>query len=148
VIKVTLEFNSWAEAVAYMGSGEKAVAAGKAAGTPGIGPKATTVADVVAERAASGSTLAAAKDNAIKKNAAAAPSAPAAPAAAPASSSVDYATLAKAVFELATKNRDTARALVDSFGVKTFKELDPSLWGQALEQVNTKLAELQTGAVA
>lgn len=78
---------------------------------------------------------------------AAEPSAPAAPAASTASSdapapSVDYPTLQKAVFTLAGKSREAASAVAQSFGVKTFKELDASKWADALAAVNAKIAEL------
>lgn len=76
---------------------------------------------------------------------AAEPSAPAAPAASTASSdapSVDYPTLQKAVFALAGKSREAASAVAQSFGVKTFKELDASKWADALAAVNAKIAEL------
>lgn len=75
-----------------------------------------------------------------------APVEPAAPAPAPASPSepaVDYATLQKAVFALAGKSREAAAAVAQSFGVKTFKELDASRWGEALAAVNAKLAEAE-----
>lgn len=60
-----------------------------------------------------------------------------------ASKSVDYPTLQKAVFALAGKSRDAAAAVASSFGVKTFKELDASKWGEALAAVNAKVAELE-----
>ena len=69
-------------------------------------------------------------------------SAPAAPAASPASS-VDYPTLQKAVFALAGKSREAAAAVVQSFGVKTFKELPQDKWAEALGAVTEKLAELE-----
>lgn len=56
--------------------------------------------------------------------------------------SVDYPTLQKAVFALAGKSRDAAAAVAQSFGVKTFKELDSSKWGDALDAVQAKIAEL------
>lgn len=62
--------------------------------------------------------------------------------AAPASTAVDYPTLQKAVFALAGKSRDAAAAVAASFGVKTFKELDASKWGEALAAVQAKTAEL------
>ena len=79
---------------------------------------------------------------------AAEPSTPEVPAAQTASSSepapsVDYPVLQKAVFALAGKNREAVVALAGTFGVKTFKELDASKWGEALEAVNAKLAELE-----
>lgn len=55
-------------------------------------------------------------------------------------SSVDYPTLQKAVFALAGKSREAAAAVAQSFGVKTFKELDASKWGDALAAVNAALA--------
>lgn len=63
--------------------------------------------------------------------------------AAPAASSVDYATLQKAVFALAGKSREAAASVAASFGVKTFKDLDASKWGEALGAVQEKLAELE-----
>lgn len=84
-----------------------------------------------------------------KKEAAEAPKpvvAPSAPetTAAPAASSIDYATLQKAVFALAGKSREAAAAVAASFGVKTFKELDADKWGEALGAVQEKLAELES----
>lgn len=60
-----------------------------------------------------------------------------APAAAPA---VDYPTLQKAVFALASKSRDSAAAVAASMGVKTFKELGQDKWAEALAAVNAALA--------
>lgn len=57
-------------------------------------------------------------------------------------SSVDYPTLQKAVFALAGKSRDVAGEVVSTFGVKTFKDLDQSRWGEALAAVQAKIAEL------
>lgn len=72
------------------------------------------------------------------------PTAPAAPAVSSVSSTepVDYPTLQKAVFTLAGKSREAAAAVATGFGVKTFKELDASKWGEALAAVNAKIAEL------
>ena len=77
-------------------------------------------------------------------NAAAEPSAPEATAASTASSptSVDYATLQKAVFTLAGKDKASALAVAASFGVKTFKDLPEDKWADALTAVNAKIAEL------
>ena len=58
------------------------------------------------------------------------------------SASVDYPTLQKAVFTLAIKSREAAGEVAASFGVKTFKELDPSKWAEALAAVNAKLESL------
>lgn len=74
---------------------------------------------------------------------AAAPSAPETTAA-PAASSIDYATLQKAVFALAGKSREAAAAVAASFGVKTFKELPADQWNDALGAVQEKLADLES----
>lgn len=66
-----------------------------------------------------------------------------APAPAPAVSSVDYATLQKAVFALAGKSREAAAGVAASLGVKTFKELPEGKWAEALGAVQEKLAELE-----
>ena len=59
------------------------------------------------------------------------------------SESVDYPTLQKAVFALASKSRDAAAAVAATMSVKTFKELAEARWGEALVAVNAKLAELE-----
>jgi hypothetical protein len=66
-----------------------------------------------------------------------------APAPTPAVSSVDYATLQKAVFALAGKSREAAAGVAASLGVKTFKELPEGKWAEALGAVQEKLAELE-----
>ena len=66
-----------------------------------------------------------------------------APAPAPAVSSVDYATLQKAVFALAGTSREAAAGVAASLGVKTFKELPEGKWAEALGAVQEKLAELE-----
>jgi hypothetical protein len=68
---------------------------------------------------------------------------PAAPAAEPAPATIEYAVLQKAVFALAGKSRDAAAAVAQSFGVKTFKELDPTKWADALEAVNERIAIIE-----
>lgn len=85
-----------------------------------------------------------------EKKAEAAPKAVAAPTPAPepeattsTASSVAYPTLQKAVFALAGKSREAAAAVAASFGVKTFKELPETKWGDALAAVNAKLADLE-----
>lgn len=55
---------------------------------------------------------------------------------------VDYPTLQKAVFELAGKSRDAAASVASSFNVKTFKELEPKQWAEALKAVKSKIEEL------
>lgn len=55
---------------------------------------------------------------------------------------VEYPVLQKAVFTLAGKSREAAAEVAQSFGVKTFKDLDASKWGEALAAVNAKITEL------
>lgn len=73
---------------------------------------------------------------------AAEPSAPVAPPA-QAASSIDYATLQKAVFKLAGLSREETMALAKSFGVGTFKELPAEKWADALAAVEAKIKELE-----
>jgi hypothetical protein len=125
--------------------------------------KLSSTAQAVQEKAKPGDTIAAggkaiaevkapkaekSKEVAADPKPAAEPSTPEAPAAQTASSdepatSVDYPTLQKAVFALAGKSREAAASVAASFGVKTFKELDASKWGDALAAVNDKLADLE-----
>lgn len=55
---------------------------------------------------------------------------------------VPYLELQKSVFLLAGKNREAALAVVSSFGVKTFRDLDVARWPDALMAVNAKIAEV------
>lgn len=119
-----------------------AAASGKATAKGGAAPgktaaEKTPTAESV-ETAPPASTAATGESG----NAAAGSSAPEATAA-PAASSIDYATLQKAVFALAGKSRESAAAVAASFGVKTFKELPQDKWGDALAAVQEKLAELE-----
>lgn len=56
--------------------------------------------------------------------------------------SVEYPVLQKAVFALAAKSREAVMALAATFGVKSFKELDPGKYAEALTAVEAKTAEL------
>lgn len=103
------------------------------------GARAATQPAPVAEKAAS---TAPATDSPSEGNvtpAATATASPTKPA-----DSVDYATLQKAVFALAGKSRDAAAAVAGSFGVKTFKDLPETKWGEALAAVQAKLVGLET----
>lgn len=124
--------------------------AAQAASSPATASKAAAPAEKTPASDTSATTSSAAASGASEGNAAAASTpAPAAetstsPASSSASSpSVDYPTLQKAVFALAGKSREAAAAVAASFGVKTFKELDASKWGDALGAVQEKLAELE-----
>lgn len=55
---------------------------------------------------------------------------------------VEYVVLQKAVFALAGKSRDAAAAVAASFGVKTFRDLSPDRWAEALTAVQAKMAEV------
>lgn len=105
--------------------------------------KSTAAATPVTAASTQPTAEAAAETAAPEKTAAeSSPTAAPAEAAQPASTAVDYPTLQKAVFALAGKSRDAAAAVAASFGVKTFKELDSSKWGEALTAVQAKTAEL------
>lgn len=163
-IQVTLNFTSEADLLAFFAnkkavmhqpglpleSGEFLPAAevNKAAKVAAPKPAATPAAPAPAPKEAA-APAPAAESPSDPKPSAAAPAAEAQPSAAstaaPADSqtgTVDYPTLQKAVFTLAGKSREAAAAVAASFGVKTFKELDASKWGDALAAVNTKIAEL------
>lgn len=71
--------------------------------------------------------------------------APPAPAAKPA---IEYPVLQKAVFELAGKDKTKAMAVAAGLGVKTFKELPPERYAEALDAVKAALAEAEAGTVA
>lgn len=98
-------------------------------------PKAEKTAPVVASSEASAPTTAPAS-NADAKPEADKPK-------------IDYPTLQKAVFKLAgipVLGRPAAKALSESFGVATFKELDPSKWDAALAATEAKIVEVEAKA--
>lgn len=60
---------------------------------------------------------------------------------------VAYPELQAATFKLAAAaGKEDTLALIATFGVKSFKELDPSKYGEALTAVQKKLGELETVA--
>lgn len=159
-IQVTLNFTSEADLLAFFAnkkavvhqpglpleSGEFIPAEKMKVAAPKPAPTPAAPAPAPKEAAA---PAPAAESPSDPKPSAAAPAAEApqsaASTAAPADSqtgTVDYPTLQKAVFTLAGKSREAAGAVAASFGVKTFKELDTSKWGDALAAVNAKIAEL------
>lgn len=104
-------------------------------------PKATPAQQPAAPAPSQPTAEVVVADAPAKSTEAPAPQPSTAPAAAASSASeVDYPTLQKAVFALAGKSRESAAAVAASFGVKTFKELDASKWGEALAAVNAALA--------
>lgn len=106
-------------------------------------PKATPAPQPAAPAPSQHTAEAVVADAPAKSTEPPAPQPSTAPAAAASSvSDVDYPTLQKAVFALAGKSREAAAAVAQSFGVKTFKELDASKWGEALAAVNAKIAEV------
>ena len=138
MIKVTLEFSSQEDLVAFFTKTTPTVAApvakveapksSKAAATPAAG----ATAPAKSEPAAAAPTEKAADPKPTSTGSSAKPS-----------DSVDYPTLQKAVFALANADRAAAGDVAATFGVKTFKELDASKWGEALIAVTAKLAQLQ-----
>lgn len=116
--------------------------AAQAATSPATATKPAASAEKTPASDTSATTSSAAASGASEGNGAAASSAQEAPAASSASS-IDYATLQKAVFALAGKSRESAAAVASSFGVKTFKDLPADKWGDALAAVQEKIAELE-----
>lgn len=160
-IQVTLSFSNAAEMVAYFqgtsllpvaqepetkkpasaASGQRTA---KATAAPVSTASEPAPSAASAETAAPASTAAtapqetAADPKPVNTQPTASPTASAASSTAP----VEYPVLQKAVFTLAGKSREAAAAVAASMGVKTFKELDQSKWGEALAAVNAKIAEL------
>jgi hypothetical protein len=161
-IQVTLNFPTEADLLAFFANkqatlgnpvaqpaGGQATAKASAAPAPKAESKATAAPSAETSQQASTAATTPQATGASEGNAGAALSAEAQPSvastAAPASSqtgTVDYATLQKAVFALAGKDKPAAMALATSLGVKTFKDLPADRWGEALAAVNAKLAEL------
>lgn len=56
---------------------------------------------------------------------------------------IDYPTLQKAVFTLAGKSREAAKAVAEQFGVENFKSMPKEMWADAYAAVNAKIAELE-----
>lgn len=131
-----------AESEAPAPKAPKAAKAAKDATSPATAAPAAAPEEKTPSSEASTTTQPAAAPGAADPKPVVEASAPAAPAASPASS-VDYPTLQKAVFALAGKSREAAAAVVQSFGVKTFKELPQDKWAEALGAVTEKLAELE-----
>lgn len=154
MIQVTLQFRTLAAAVKALSEIPEASIAGQAIvmeeSTPLPKIEAPKAEKVKAEKPAKQEAAPAPGPTAAPAPAASAPTpapaqAPAAatPAAPPASAdAVTYPVLQKAVFTLATKSRDKASEVVNSFGVKTFKELPADKWAAALDAVNAAIAEL------
>lgn len=164
-IQLTYTFASHAELEAHLaalrgavhaspevakGAAPKAVqapapAASQATAKAGDAPKKTDAAKTPAAESAATEPQASTAATGDAGNAAAGSSAQATPDASTASSSepVEYPVLQKAVFALAAKSRDAASALVASFGVKTFKDLESERWAEALAAVKKKLEELE-----
>lgn len=151
MIQVTLQFTSLAAAVkALKDIPETAIASPLAP----VAATSTPLPPVDApapkpEKAAKTDKVAAGPTVAPAPAAATAPAAAPTPAPAPAAQTqasgeaIEYPVLQKAVFALAAKSRPAAGEVAASFGVKTFKELDPARWPEALAAVNAKLAELE-----
>lgn len=153
MIQVTLQFRTLAAAVKALSEIPEASIAGQSIvmeeSTPLPKIEPPKAEKVKAEKQAKTEAAPAPGPTAAPAPAASAPTpapaqAPAAatPAALPASADVTYPVLQKAVFTLATKSRDKASEVVNSFGVKTFKELPADKWAAALDAVNAAIAEL------
>jgi hypothetical protein len=126
MIQVTLSFNSIAAAVAELSKIDPAALS------------ATHATEVVTKEPQAGKPAPAtqAKPAAGKTTAKAAQPASTAAEAPP----IDYALLKAAVFELSGKNQPKVAEIAAAFGVKTFKDLAPAKWADALAAVKAALA--------
>lgn len=137
MISVTLNFPSIDAALRVLREiPENSLAGTVVTEEPKPAPKAPKASKAAAEPVA-----APAQPTAQPEEAPAPAAAPAEPE--PAAATVDYPTLQKAVFALAGKSREDAAIVAASFGVKTFKELPQDKWGEALDAVNHRLAQLE-----
>lgn len=59
-----------------------------------------------------------------------------------AKSTIDYPTLQKAVFKLASISREACTEVAQQFGRTTFKDSPADIWDKALAAVNAKIEEL------
>jgi hypothetical protein len=135
-VKVTFEFDTPAQAAAFLqeleGDTATAAAAPKKRGRP---PKAAAASAPAVEAPVAAAPAAEAPT----------PEAPA-PAAAPAPVLVPYDALKKPLTDLADADHETARSILASFGVKKASELRPEQIGPCLEKINEALAKVNTPA--
>ena len=122
---VTLEFDSPAEAQLAL------IAVSKVFERAGV---ETSVADKQPEKAAK-----APKPAATPPASAPAPAASAPATASPSEAKVEYATLQKAVLELARTNRKAAEEIIAGYGFSKFTELAPGQWAEVLAKVTEAL---------
>lgn len=137
-IQVTLTFANTEEMLAYFAKPQAAVVEAPA---PTPKPKKPAATTSTVSAAASNSAAAPSTEVADPKAAAVPSTPPATPA--PAASSIDYATLQKAVVGIATRGeaqRTRVLQIAADMGYKTFKEMPAEQWPAALAEVN-KLAE-------
>ena len=138
MIEIKLSFTSIDEAIAYLARNKTD------AGPLPVIETAKPKAEAPKPKAEKTASPPAAAVSSQPETAAASPaSSPEASASAPAADAVHYPTLQKAVFALAGKSREAAGAVAASLGVKTFKELPDTRWGEALAAVLAKSAELE-----
>lgn len=134
-IKVTLEFGTQEELLAFFG-GAKAVAAATPKASPTPKPQVSAqTAEPVATAAPAPAPVAAPVAQPDTKDA---ESAMATAADAPA---IDYPTLQKKVFELAALDKSKATGIAGKLGVASFKELPATRYAEALKAVETAIAE-------
>ena len=132
MIKIELTFTTIAEAAAFLAGGAAPNVSASAAPTAPTPSKQRKPADSPASES---------KPSAEK------PSDSPAPAGEPAADEtpkVEYADLQKAVMALVAISTEEMKKIVDSFGIKTFKGSDASIWPAALKKINDRLAELKT----
>ena len=128
-ITVTLQFDTVADMLGFFGQAK---------------PPANAVVKTDAPKPADKPKATPAPTEGPSSAPAAASSAQGSPAASDASSTVlDYKVLQAAVFKLAGKSPDAARAINTAFGVKSMKDLADDKRREALAAVEAKIAELE-----
>jgi hypothetical protein len=148
MIQVTLSFNSIAAAVAELSKIDPAaLSATHATEVVTKEPQVGKPAPATQAKPAAGKTTAKAADAPASTASAPAPvaaqsaeTAQPASTAAEAAPTIDYALLKAAVFELSGKNQPKLAEIAASFGVKTFKDLAPAKWADALAAVKAALS--------
>ena len=138
-ITITAVFSSVADAAAFL-AGTSAPAAKPQAEATATTTVASTTTPAKTKPTVVKTTPPAATLPTAEGDTAGAPETQAAP-------TIEYSVLQKAVFALAglpDVGPDATKALAATFGVATFKTLDPSRWAEALAAVKARTVELET----
>lgn len=146
MIKIELTFTSVAEAAAFLAGGgapNASVAVAQTSSKPSTAATSTRSSKTQSEspeKTASAATQSGngAQDPASSTEQGGERAADEAP-------KVEYADLQKAVMALVAISTEEMKKIVDSFGIKTFKGSDESIWPQAMAKINARIGELKEG---